>query len=145
MDWTYCRKTGCLGLWKSSVTLYFFIPLHSHRKRDAIDLVSQSSGLKFLYWLPKLSPSLRYPETFPIERDFLLSLAMWLKRFLADGVGVVARSWDLAQKWQANTLSSSSTPLLRSTVSGMKLPEGEIRVSPPVILTRHSYRAYRPS
>lgn len=100
--------------------------------------------MKFLYWLPKLIPSLRHLETFPIERDFLLSLAMWLKRFQADGVGVVARSWDLAQKWRANThssSSSSSTPLLRSTVSGMKLPEGEIRLSPPTILTCRSYGA----
>ena len=112
--------------------------LPSHKKRGSIDLVSQSWSLKFLYWLPKLNPSLRHLETFPIERDFLLSLAMWLKRFQADGVGVVARSWDLAQKWRANTLSSSSsfsTTLLRSTVSGMKLPEGEIRLSPPTILT----------
>jgi len=132
------KQAGCSVLWKSSVVTYFFISLNSHKKRGSIDLVSQSWGSKFLYWLPKLNPSLRHLETFPIERDFLLSLAMWLKRFQADGVGVVARSWDLAQKWRANThssSSSSSTPHFRSTVSGMKLPEGEIRLSPPTILT----------
>lgn len=91
------------------------------------------------------SPSLRRLETFPIERDFLLSLAMWLKRFLVDGVGVAARSWDMAQKWRANTLSlPSPARLLRSTVSVMKLPEGEIRISPPVVLMHRDYRALSP-
>jgi hypothetical protein len=35
--------------------LLFLISLHSHKKRDYIDFVSQRWSLKFLYWLPKLT------------------------------------------------------------------------------------------